>query len=80
MSFADAIEGGNMRHLDQAWAMWNILDMTPGGRGEQYYPALSHGKDEWSTTRVERGACRKPKSKKVLGSRKVWDVLMARLH
>ena len=44
MSFANAIEGGNMRHLDQAWAMWNVLDMTPGGRGEQFYPALSYGK------------------------------------
>ena len=42
MSFAHAIEGGNMRHLDQAWAMWNVLDMTPGGRGEQFYPALSY--------------------------------------
>jgi predicted dithiol-disulfide oxidoreductase (DUF899 family) len=45
MSFANAIEGGNMRHLDQAWAMWNILDMTPGGRGEQFYPALSYTSD-----------------------------------
>jgi predicted dithiol-disulfide oxidoreductase (DUF899 family) len=45
MSFADAIEGGNMRHLDQAWATWNVLDMTPGGRGEQFYPALSYRKD-----------------------------------
>ena len=44
MSFANAIEGGNMRHLDQAWAMWNVLDMTPGGRGAQFYPALSYGK------------------------------------
>jgi predicted dithiol-disulfide oxidoreductase (DUF899 family) len=42
MSFANAIEGGNMRHLDQAWAMWNVLDMTPGGRGDQFYPALSY--------------------------------------
>jgi predicted dithiol-disulfide oxidoreductase (DUF899 family) len=40
MSFADPIEGGNMRHLDLAWPMWNVLDMTPGGRGEQFYPAL----------------------------------------
>jgi len=42
MSYAHAIEGGNMRHLDQAWAMWNVLDMTPGGRGEQFYPSLSY--------------------------------------
>ena len=42
MSFADPIEGGNMRHLDLAWPMWNILDMTPDGRGEHFYPALSY--------------------------------------
>jgi len=42
MSFAHTIEGGNMRHLDQAWAMWDVLDMTPGGRGEQFYPVLSY--------------------------------------
>lgn len=42
MSFAEPIEGGNMRHLDQAWAMWNVFDMTPGGRGDQFYPALSY--------------------------------------
>ena len=46
MSFADSIEGGNMRHLDLAWAMWNVLDMTPGGRGEDFYPALSYGPDQ----------------------------------
>lgn len=45
MSFADSIEGGNMRHLDLAWAMWNVLDMTPGGRGEDFYPELSYGPD-----------------------------------
>lgn len=43
MSYADSIEGGNMRHLDLAWAMWNVLDMTPGGRGEDFYPELSYG-------------------------------------
>jgi predicted dithiol-disulfide oxidoreductase (DUF899 family) len=42
MSFADPIEGGNMRHVDLAWPMWNVLDMTPSGRGEQFYPALNY--------------------------------------
>ncbi len=42
MSFAESIEGGNTRHLDLAWPMWNVLDMTPGGRGRQFYPALSY--------------------------------------
>ena len=45
MSFANPIKGGNMRHLDPAWAMWNVLDMTPGGRGEQFYPSLSYSHD-----------------------------------
>lgn len=46
MSYADSIEGGNMRHLDLAWAMWNVLDMTPGGRGEDFYPELSYGPEQ----------------------------------
>jgi predicted dithiol-disulfide oxidoreductase (DUF899 family) len=45
MSFADPIAGGNMRHLDLVWPMWNVLDMTPAGRGENFYPALSYGSD-----------------------------------
>lgn len=45
MSYADSIEGGNMRHLDLAWAMWNVLDMTPGGRGEDFYPELTYAPD-----------------------------------
>ena len=42
MSFADPIEGGNMRHLDLAWAMWNVFDMTPNGRGAEFYPSLDY--------------------------------------
>jgi predicted dithiol-disulfide oxidoreductase (DUF899 family) len=34
-------EGGNMRHLDMIWPLWNVLDMTPAGRG-QWYPELSY--------------------------------------
>ncbi|NIO08413.1 MAG: DUF899 domain-containing protein [Deltaproteobacteria bacterium] len=36
------IEGGNMRHLDLVWPLWNILDMTPAGRGN-WYPKLDYG-------------------------------------
>jgi predicted dithiol-disulfide oxidoreductase (DUF899 family) len=32
--------GQNQRHLDTMWPLWNVLDMTPGGRGD-WYPALS---------------------------------------
>ncbi|MDN5213935.1 DUF899 family protein [Fulvivirgaceae bacterium BMA12] len=41
MTFSPMIEGGNMRHLDLAWPLWNVLDMTPDGRG-QWYPSLSY--------------------------------------
>jgi predicted dithiol-disulfide oxidoreductase (DUF899 family) len=30
------------RHVDMAWPLWNLLDMTPGGRGESWFPALKY--------------------------------------
>jgi predicted dithiol-disulfide oxidoreductase (DUF899 family) len=27
---------GDPRHMDLLWPLWNVLDLTPGGRGEQY--------------------------------------------
>lgn len=41
MTMGPMIEGGNMRHLDMIWPLWNVLDMTPAGRG-QWYPELSY--------------------------------------
>ncbi len=35
-------EGGDMRHVDMMWPLWNVLDLTPEGRGEKWYPALSY--------------------------------------
>ena len=32
---------GNPRHVDLAWPLWAVLDMTPGGRGDDY-PRLSY--------------------------------------
>ena len=32
---------GNTRHIDMLWPLWNVLDLTPEGRGETWYPALS---------------------------------------
>lgn len=26
------------RHVDLLWPLWNILDLTPEGRGENFYP------------------------------------------
>ncbi len=33
--------GGDVRHFDLAWPLWNVLDMTPAGRGD-WYPSLSY--------------------------------------
>jgi len=35
--------GENERHVDMIWPLWNVLDMTPGGRGDSFYPKLSYG-------------------------------------
>jgi predicted dithiol-disulfide oxidoreductase (DUF899 family) len=33
---------GHPRHVDQIWPIWNVLDMTPDGRGDDWYPSLSY--------------------------------------
>ncbi|MGV6849669.1 MAG: DUF899 family protein [Marinibacterium sp.] len=38
--FADV--DGQPRHVDLLWPLWNMLDLTPGGRGSDWYPALSY--------------------------------------
>ncbi|MEQ8348501.1 MAG: DUF899 family protein [Sneathiellaceae bacterium] len=35
--------GQDARHVDMAWPLWNLLDLTPGGRGTDWYPDLSYG-------------------------------------
>jgi predicted dithiol-disulfide oxidoreductase (DUF899 family) len=35
-------EGGNQRHVDQIWPLWNVLDLTPEGRGDTWYPSLGY--------------------------------------
>ncbi|MCI0401035.1 MAG: DUF899 family protein [Gammaproteobacteria bacterium] len=34
--YADA--EGDARHMDLMWPLWNVLDTTPGGRGDWYPP------------------------------------------
>ena len=29
-------------HLDMMWPLWNVLDLTPEGRGKDWYPALAY--------------------------------------
>jgi predicted dithiol-disulfide oxidoreductase (DUF899 family) len=41
LNLLDAEPGQNHRHIDLMWPLWNVLDLTPGGRGE-WYPALSY--------------------------------------
>jgi len=35
--------GQNTRHIDLMWPLWNVLDLTPEGRGGDWYPRLSYG-------------------------------------
>ncbi|MGA2738941.1 MAG: DUF899 family protein [Bryobacteraceae bacterium] len=34
--------GQNERHIDMMWPLWNLLDLTPDGRGADWYPRLSY--------------------------------------
>lgn len=38
--FAPSDPGQDARHLDLLWPLWGILDLTPAGRGPDWYPKL----------------------------------------
>ncbi|MGC9944768.1 MAG: DUF899 family protein [Bryobacteraceae bacterium] len=40
--YAPAEPGQNQRHIDMMWPLWNLLDLTPEGRGADWYPRLSY--------------------------------------
>lgn len=42
MLFADSDPGQNNRHVDLIWPLWNLLDLTPEGRGEDWYPKIDY--------------------------------------
>ena len=43
LMFAPRAEGEDPRHVDSIWPIWNVLDMTPGGRGsDPDYPAIQY--------------------------------------
>ena len=44
MLWADSEPGQDSRHVDMFWPLWNLLDLTPGGRGSDWYPELSYGR------------------------------------
>jgi predicted dithiol-disulfide oxidoreductase (DUF899 family) len=44
LMFAPRDEGEDARHVDSIWPVWNVLDMTPEGRGgEGAFPQLRYG-------------------------------------
>jgi predicted dithiol-disulfide oxidoreductase (DUF899 family) len=43
LMFAPREEGEDPRHVDSIWPIWNVLDLTPDGRGDdQDFPALQY--------------------------------------
>jgi predicted dithiol-disulfide oxidoreductase (DUF899 family) len=40
LHFVPSETAQNERHLDTMWPLWNVLDTTPAGRGESFYPKL----------------------------------------
>lgn len=40
--FAKTESGQDPRHIDSIWPLWNLLDLTPAGRGKDWYPRLSY--------------------------------------
>jgi len=41
--FVPSEKGQNARHVDLLWPLWNLFDLTPEGRGPDWYPKLSYG-------------------------------------
>ena len=39
---AESEPGQNGRHVDMLWPLWNALDVTPEGRGKDWYPKLQY--------------------------------------
>lgn len=43
LMFAPRDEGEEPRHVDSIWPIWNVLDLTPGGRGsDPDFPAMQY--------------------------------------
>jgi predicted dithiol-disulfide oxidoreductase (DUF899 family) len=38
--FVPSEKGQNARHVDPLWPLWNLFDLTPEGRGTDWYPKL----------------------------------------
>jgi predicted dithiol-disulfide oxidoreductase (DUF899 family) len=42
MCFTPSDPGQNERHVDSFWPLWNLFDLTPRGRGEDWQPRLDY--------------------------------------
>jgi predicted dithiol-disulfide oxidoreductase (DUF899 family) len=43
LMFAPRDEGEDPRHVDSIWPVWNVLDLTPGGRGSEHdFPLIDY--------------------------------------
>jgi predicted dithiol-disulfide oxidoreductase (DUF899 family) len=40
--YAPSEPGQDGRHVDLIWPLWNLFDLTPEGRGTDWYPRLSY--------------------------------------
>jgi predicted dithiol-disulfide oxidoreductase (DUF899 family) len=40
--FVRSEKGQNPRHVDLLWPLWNLFDLTPDGRGTDWYPRLGY--------------------------------------
>jgi predicted dithiol-disulfide oxidoreductase (DUF899 family) len=40
--FAPSARGQDGRHVDLIWPLWNLFDVTPDGRGTNWYPRLRY--------------------------------------
>ncbi len=43
MLYAPEEPGQDSRHIDILWPLWNVLDLTPDGRGADWYPKVAYG-------------------------------------
>ncbi len=42
LQFLPPEKGQNQRHIDMMWPLWNLLDLTPEGRGASWYPSVTY--------------------------------------
>ena len=42
MFYASSEPGQHPRHVDMLWPLWNVFDLTPDGRGTDWFPQVSY--------------------------------------